>query len=293
MGFNPDCKTIFTVHTVNAWLKPKPAFDIKQIMRTIDTNLCSFIGPRFLLPKYDAINVVYPTLKEYVENETDYRKKVFALPFGFFDEENFEKIEGDKKIRFVITGQIEEHRRDYDIILNAFENIFPKYNKEIELILLGYPVGGYGARIIKRCKNLKEQGYNIKYFDGFVPEKEYNESLKKVDFIILPIKIKSKGMGVVAEYYGKTKGNAGIFEAIQYAKPMIIPADFNMVDELKSSTFFFKDPKNLEETIGKLIENKEEIKKLKQTAYNNSKHFSVNVLQSYFEKEILNKLDEL
>jgi hypothetical protein len=294
ISFNPKCKTVFTIHVVNAWLKPKPVFDFKQILKSIDTNLSSFIGPKLLLPRYSAANVVYPTLKDYISKETDYKKPVFTIPFGCFDHETFEDDNTKEgKIKFVITGQIEEHRRDYDMILDAFENIFPKYNNQIELILLGYPVGPYGANIIKRCKNLKDKNYNITYFDSFVPEKEYNELMKKVDFIILPIKIKSKSFGIIPEYYGITKGNAGIFEGIQYAKPMIIPADFNMVDELKSSTFFFKDSKNLEETIEKLIENKEKIKELKQTAYNNSKHFSVNILQSYFEKEILNKLDEL
>jgi len=294
MGFKPKCKTIFTVHTANAWLKPKLVFEIKQIIRSIDTNLCSFIGPKLMLPKYDAINVIYPTLKKYIENETDYKKKVFTIPFGFFDEERFEKVtDDDKKIRFMITGQIEQHRRDYDTILDAFEKIFPKYNKKIQLTLLGYPVGVYGSNIIKRCKKLEEQGYDVKYFESFVPEKDYNDSVKKVDLIILPIKIKSKGMGLVPEYYGKTKGNAGIFEGIQYAKPMILPDDFNIVKELKSSTLSYKNTGNLEEVVIQLIENKDKIKKLKQNAYENSKSFSTKVLQDYFIKEILSKIDKL
>jgi hypothetical protein len=294
IGFNPKCKTIFTVHTVNAWLKPKPVFDIKQIIKSIDTNLCSFIGPKFMLPKYDAINVVYPTLKDYVEQETDYKKRVFKIPFGFFDETSFKKVEkDDKKIRFMITGQIEEHRRDYNSILDVFEKLFPEYNNKIQLILLGYPVGTYGTDIIKRCKTLKEKDFDIKYFESFVPEKEYNDSVKKVDFIILPIKIKSKGMGIVPEYYGKTKGNAGIFEGIQYAKPMILPAEFNIIEELKSSILSYKNQENLEKTIIDLTENTDKITQLKQNAYKNSKKFSMNVLHDYFVKEIYNKLDEL
>ena len=52
----------------------------------------------------------------------------------------------------------------------------------------------YGNRILKRCKNLKEKGYNITYYDSFVPEKIYHDVIKKVDFILLPIKIKSRGI---------------------------------------------------------------------------------------------------
>lgn len=294
LSFNPKCKTIFTIHTVNAWLKPKIVFDYKQILRTIDTNISSFVGPRLILPKYSAVNVIYPTLKDYIANKTDYKKPVYTIPFGYFDEKTFEdKSNKDGKIRFVITGQIEEHRRDYDTIIDAFEKIFPKYNDKIELILLGYPVGIYGAKIIKRCKDLKEKNYNVKCFESFVPEEEYNDLMKKVDFIILPIKIKSKGMGIIPEYYGITKGNAGIFEGIQYAKPMIIPEEFNIVKELKSSTLSYKNSKYLEKILSDIMENKNIVKKLKQNAFENSKNFSLNVLQGYFEKEIINKIDHL
>jgi len=294
ISFNPKCKTIFTIHTVNAWLKPKIVFDYKQMLRTIDTNISSFIGPRLMLPRYSAVNVIYPTLKEYIVNETNYKEPVYTIPFGYFDEETFEdKSSKDEKIRFVITGQIEEHRRDYDTIIDAFEKILEKYNDKIEFILLGYPVGKYGKKIIRRCKDLKEKKYNVTFFESFVPEKEYNDSMKKVDFIILPIKIKSKGMGIIPEYYGITKGNAGIFDGIQYAKPMIVPEEFNIVKELKSSTLSYKNSEDLEKTLSDLIENKNNIKKLKQKSFENSKNFSLNVLQGYFEKEILSKIDEL
>ena len=292
-GFKPKCKTIMTVHTANAWLKPKPVFNIKKIVATVDTNLSAFISNKFLLKNYDAINVIYPPIKDYILKETKYDKKVFIIPFGMFNEKNLQNKKENKKIQFLVPGQIEEHRRDYGIIIDAFENLFKKYNKEIELVLLGYPVGSYGNRIIKRCEKLKEQKYNIKYFESFVPEEDYEEIMKKIDFILLPIRIKTKGMGIITEYYGITKGSAGVFEGIQYGKPMIVPKNFNMIKELESSTLKFSDSKDLESVISKIIQDKKKLAEIKKNAVKNSKKFSLNVLQEYFVKEILNKFDEI
>jgi len=292
-GFHPKSKTIMTVHTANAWLKPKPTFNIRKIVGTIDTNLSSFIASKFILPKFDAINVIYSPIKDYILEGTSYNKKIFTLPFNFFDEDNKVKEEENKKIQFVIPGQIEEHRRDYDALLNAFENLFKKYNENIDLYMLGYPVGIYGNRILKRCKKLKDMGYNIRYFDSFVPEKTYDEIMKKVDFIIVPIRIKSRGMGIIPEVYGITKGSSVVFEGIQYGKPLVVPEKFNMIKELKSSTLKYTGSKNLEKILAEYIENGKKLKELKQEAYKNSKYFSLAVLQEYFINEILNKLDNL
>ena len=104
---------------------------------------------------------------------------------------------------------------------------------------------------------------------------------------------KSIGIGVIAEIYGKTKGTAAVYEAIQYAKPLVIPNDFNIITELESSTLKYTDVKDLENKLTKLILNKQKIEKLKEEANNNSKKFSIQVLQKYFIEEILEKLDEL
>jgi len=293
-GFNPKCKMILTIHTANAWFYKKPAFDFKRIFRTVDTNLSTIIGRFFILPKFNAINVVYYPIKDFILKNTDYKKSVFTLPFYFFDD-NIQISDNEKnsKVLFVIPGQIEEHRRDYDLVLNSFKNIFEKFDKEIVLYLLGYPVGMYGKNIMKKCRKLENKGYNIKYFDSYVPEKLYDEIMKSVDFIILPIRIKSGSFGVIPEFYGTTKGSAPVFEGIQYGKPMVVPEDFNMYKELKSSTFHYTDSKDLEKIIVEIIQDKNKLEKIKNDAYKNSKQFSISVLQEYFINEILNKFDRL
>ena len=293
IGFHPKSKMILTVHTANAWLKPKPVCNIKKIVRTIDTNLSSFIASKFILPKFAAITVIYSPIKDYILKEGAYEKKIFTLPFYLFDDNNIYKETENKRMQIVIPGQIEEHRRDYDTILDAFEVIFKKYNELIDLCLLGYPVGMYGNRILKRCKELKDAGYNIAYFDSFVPEKVYDQIMKKVDVIVLPIKIETRGMGLIQEFYGITKGSASVFEGIQYGKPMVVPEEFNVIKELKSSTLKYANSNNLEKILIEYIEDKNKLKVLKKNANENAKHFSLDVFQKYFVDEILDNLDNL
>lgn len=292
-GFNPKSKTILTVHTANAWLKPKIVFNIKQIAKTFDTNLSSYIGNKFILPKFDGINVIYPPMKDFVSKETTYEKKTFTIPFNFYEKTEKKYSRKSNKIQFVVPGQIEEHRRNYDVILDAFEQLFKKYNHKIELCFLGYPVGIYGNRILKRSKKLKNKGYNITYYDSFVLEETYHSIMKTVDFILLPIRIKSRGMGIQPEYYGKTKGSAAVFEAIQYAKPMVVPKNFNMIKELNSSTLKYSDSKDLEKKLTEYIKNRKKLDNLEKEAQKNSTCFSLDKLQMNFENEVIEKIDTL
>ncbi len=293
-GFKPKCKIILTIHTANAWFNKKPVFSIKKIFRTVDTNLSTIIAKFIILPKFNAINVIYYPIKEYILDNTDYKKKIFEIPFEFFDEDiDIKSLRKDKKVMFVIPGQIEEHRRVYEDVLDTFEGLFKNFNEIIILYILGFPVGLYGNKILKMCKKLKEKGYAIKYYDDFVPENIYTKIMKDIDIIISPIRNKSIGIGVIAEIYGKTKGTAAVYEAIQYAKPLVIPNDFNIITELESSTLKYTDVKDLGNKLTKLILNKQKIEKLKEEANNNSKKFSLKVLQKYFIEEILEKLDEL
>jgi hypothetical protein len=284
---------ITTVHTANAWFNKKSVINLKKLHLAIDTILSSLIVKFIILPKFGAINVLYSPIKDYILNETNYDKKIFTLPFNFFDEtKKIVKIKKEK-IQFVIPGQIEEHRRDYITIIDAFEQILNDFNDEIDLYLLGYPVGNYGKNILKRCNLLKEKGYNIFTFDKFVPEEKYNEIILNSDFIISPIKIKTGSWGLLEEIYGVTKASATVFEAIQYSKPLVVPYDFKIVDELESSTIKYMNSQDLIQKIIEFINDRKKLNQINQLALNNSKKFSLEILQRYFTNEILNKIDNL
>jgi len=293
--FKPKSKMILTVHMANHWMKARFSTNFKNPFRCIDANASMFFIRRIILPKFDAISVIYSPLKDFIKENTNYQKPVYILPFNFYDENK--KISSKKKddvIRFILPGLIEEYRRDYTGALDIFENLFKKYGKKIELCILGKPTGASGERIINRCEELKKKGYSIVFYKDFVPEEEYNKKLVESDVIFSPLHTVTKRETGIDEIYGTTEGSALPFEAIQYTKPLIVPKDFKVINELKSSTLTYASKKELEKLFVDIIENKEKLKNLKQNAVKNSKqYFSIDVLQKYFTTDILDRLNEL
>jgi len=288
-GFKPKTKMILTVHTTNHWLKAKFTFNSKNLFRTVDTNLSLIFIRKIILPKFDAINVIYPPIKNYILKNTDYKKEIFTIPFNFFDKsKKISNISNDNKIRFVIPGIIEDHRRDYKASLDVFEKLFKKFSKKISLYIVGRPIGAYGEEIIERCEKLKKKGYEVVCSKKFVSEKKYNENLTKCDIIFSPITVRKKGSTGIEEIYGTTEGSALPFEAIQYAKPLIAPKEFNIINELKSSSISYDNLDELEQLLTSIITDKKKLVELRKNALENSKKFSLSTLQKYFENNVLN-----
>jgi glycosyltransferase involved in cell wall biosynthesis len=293
INFNPSSKMIITIHHANAWLKPKFVFNIKHMIRTIDTNICSVLIKKFILPKYDAINVIYPPIKDYILKNTDYDKEIFTLPTSIYDERKEVKLDRiDGKFRVVLPGFIQEWRKDYRMTLSVFENLFKSYNENLVLYIAGMPIDAYGMSIYKAFKKMKANGCNVEIFDHFVPDGKFDEILSNCDIVLAPIQINTKADNEIKEYYGITIGSGSIFDAIQYGKPIIAPDEFNMIQELKSSTVTYNNPIDLEQKIINLISNPDELRQLKKEGIANSMKFSVDKLQKYFEENILRWLKE-
>jgi len=288
LGFNPKSKTILLIHHVNAWLKPRLIFNIKHPIRTADTNLASMLIRRFIFPKFDAINVIYHPLKEYIRANTNYEKEIFTLPTSIFENtKTMKRQEDEGKLKIVIPGLIQKHRKDYGTVFPAFETLFKHHKEKIKLCVPGLPVGKFGRQIYKKFKDMEQKGFDVEIFDHFVPDDTFDDILTQSDIILAPIRIKTRADGDIEEIYGKTVGSGVVFNAIQYAKPIIVPAEFNMLPELEISTLKYSDSIELEHIIKKLMSNPEKLQELKRDALTNSQKFSLKNLQNYFEKNIL------
>jgi hypothetical protein len=288
LGFNPKSKTILLIHHVNAWLNPYLIFDIKHPIKTIDTNAASILISKFIFPKFDAINVIYHPLKEYIKKKTDYKKKIFTLPSSIFENINDNRInENNDKLNIAIPGLIQEHRKDYNAVIPAFENLFKDNKEKIKLCVLGFPIGSFGKYIKNKFNDMKKNEYDIEIFEHFIPEDIFKDKLLQSDIILAPIRINTRADGDIKEIYGRTVGSGIIFNAIKYAKPIIVPSEFNMLPELSSSTLKYSNSKELQYIIEHLISNPDKLQKIKSNAIINSQIFSLQKLQNYFEKKIL------
>ena len=290
LRFSAKTKKILTIHNINLWLKPKITLKIKNgnhypvIMRTINSDVSSMIR-RLILSKYDAINVLYPPMKNYILENTSYKKDIYTIPYSFY-EELLPSQKTHDDIRFVIPGVIREGRGDYESLIEIFRRIFPKYSN-IELYLLGYPKDKYGDKIIQQCKKLEDQGFKVYYFNKPIPYNIWRNIFIESDIAIFPFKKYFAYDSNNIELWGTTKASGSIFECIQYAKPFIVPYYFNLMEEVKTSALKYKNFEDLKKLIEYLINNKEKINYLKKEAINNSKKFSLQNVQKYFKEEIL------
>jgi glycosyltransferase involved in cell wall biosynthesis len=288
LSFNPKSKMILTVHHVNSWLKPRLVFNIKHIIRTINTNFSSILISKFIFPKFDAINVIYHPLKDYIQTNTDFEKEVFTIPTSIFENHVIKgRPRENEKLVIVIPGLIQEHRKDYTAIFPAFKKLFEQYNEKIRLYILGFPVERFGRQVYRKFKDMKQKQYDVVIFDKFIPDDIFYSILKQSDIILAPIRIKSRADGEIEEIYGKTVGSGVVYNSILYAKPIIVPAEFNMLPELKTSTLNYTNSMNLEKIIKELISKPKKLQQLKKEAFTNSQKFSLKNLQDYFEREIL------
>ncbi len=286
--FNPSCNMILTVHDANTWLKPGFKIDFKRPFATLDTLVSSFLISKIILKKFDAINVIYSPIRDYISQHTDYKKEVFTLPFTTYDEKKDVHLwKKDEKIKFIIPGAIIESRRDHSVVMETFERLFEKFPKEISLCLLGKPEGTYGKKIIENAEELKSKGYDVSYFDKFVEEKTYDKLFSESTIVIAPIKLNARSLGVIKETFGKTKSSGIFFDAIQYSKPLILPYGHKVVKEMQSSVLKYKDSEDLEQILTGFIEDKSKLEKLVKEALKNSKNFSLEKMQKYLESKIL------
>jgi hypothetical protein len=191
----PKCKTIWTVHEANTDLK---------------TN-------SLLLKKFDAISVTLQPIKDYIVKNKLCDKPIFTFPFMLH-----EKVYPNTNDTYVVPGKIEKFRRNYDIV-------FDMMNKDQKWCLLGEPMGEYGHKIMLKCIDYNDHGYNIKFFSRHVPPIEYDDMLKGSRAIVAPLRPMTLGHNKLhKEGYGQTKACGSMFEAIKYGKTFISNLDIQI-----------------------------------------------------------------
>jgi len=275
--FKPKCKVILVTGRVEEWVGDKYKPNTFRPRGFVGYNL-RYFSRKIILRRYNNLLVHTESLKNYVTKK-GCKKEVFVFPFTIYNSEvNLKK--DFKNIKFVVLGAVDETRRDYMLILNIFKNITKIKNKNIELVLLGRPIGTYGEKIIDYSRKLQKRGANIKCFNGFIPEDVYIKEIESSDVIINPIKLENYLYG------GYT---AGMVDAIRHGKPGIYPVGFIVDKKLKSSSLFYYKTDDLYHLIKKIINNKEFLENLAIKAKENSEKFSLENMTKYFRKNILEK----
>lgn len=182
---------------------------------------------------------------------------------------------------FSIPGGFSTRRRDYLTVYNVFKNLEEKELK-IKLYLLGKLEDENSKELFDKFKKLK----NVKYYEKYVEEKEFDEIMQKTDLIIGPLNKEIEFEKGIKEEYGISKESGFTFTQITYSKPGLLPSYIKKISELKDSCLLYKNENELYDIVVKLYENREMLKNLKKNAEKNAKQFTYLNIKRKFLKDI-------
>lgn len=157
----------------------------------------------------------------------------FAIPNQRYD------VPKDETVVITIPGNVIPKSRNYRAVVNALSRVKEDIQK-IELVILGQARTSYGRKIIHELDKLSSEQIAIKYYDKFIDQEEFDEQLKRTDFLLLPI---SKVMRYrhFKEMNGFTCVSGNINDMLYFGKPAIIPSFYpldepveNMVERYKT-----------------------------------------------------------
>jgi hypothetical protein len=194
-----------------------------------------------------------------------------VIPFSVYDPTLKDESKNNTSLRICLPGMVSEFRRDYySIIKILLENITDFRNK-IEIVLLGFiSKKEFGFRVIKEFQKLIDEGLTVAYFDqDFIPIDIYDHELSKADIILGNIRTSIDAYSK----YGKTKETGIPFTMIRAGKPGILPAEYNFIKEIESSTIQFENYEELKDILIDLVNNKDKLILLKEEALKNSLKF--------------------
>jgi len=187
------------------------------------------------LKKFNKIVVLQDNVKKTLK--VKYGIDSIIIPFKLTESVYIEKRKNflqdcnEHKIKFVVTGIVDSRRKNFYSIIDAFS----AFSKEsYELVFLG--------KVIERdiIDYAKKKNINLKYFDSYLSENEFNNEIITSHFLIGLMSNKSP--------YGELKTSGIVFDGASLGVPVIINnEDLTLKDGL------FIVTQNLEATLKEII----------------------------------------
>jgi hypothetical protein len=267
-----NTRVILTLHDINNHFAFKPAPDAKRWVR--------FIGKRALIKIVKEFNVISSTMVDYLKNKLPTTKKVHCIPGRVFDETRSETLPDDliNSIRIVIPGSIDQRRRNYEIVFDLLHQIDQK-NLQISLVLLG-GISEHGKEILDKCKLYVSRLANLKFFQtDVVDQPVFDREMELAHFVLIPSVIHTVIFDGISETYGLSMSSGTIFDAIKHAKPVIIPEQLAVPDNVESSCFKYATGADIIHFLESFFIRPEKYQEWSEKAVNNSKAYTIENLR--------------
>lgn len=157
----------------------------------------------------------------------------------------------EERVVFVVTGNVEEQRKDYQIVVKALKKI-PEFHQKIKIVLLGKAITPYAQEIVSNLKCMEATGLEVVSYTTYIPQEEFDNVMFNSHCIIAPIVKETLNKGIL-EYYGSTKVSGAVMDIIRFALPAIVVSDLAMPEELSSSICRYDSADSLSKAICYLL----------------------------------------
>lgn len=229
------CQLIAGVHNLNSvFFSEIERSDVKTFFNQVDAYAVIDKSMSDLLKQNNSKKPIYVFPPIYVPHP---QNKDLAIP-------------NSSRIRLVITGLVEEKRKDYRVLVEALRYLEDIHEK-LTLVLLGKANSEYADQILSDLLKMKSTGLEIISYRDYVSSEEFDRQMYLADCILAPIVSQTEVNGI-KEWYGKTKISGVQLDIIKYSCPAIVVDDVPMPAELNDSVCYYHSPEDMAAFIRKL-----------------------------------------
>lgn len=187
-------------------------------------------------------------------------EQALSLPFSFWEEEDLISSSKTDLIQISIIGKVDPRNRDYELVLEAVKKALPELKaqgKTIQLCLLGKAIGAYADRIVHAFKQLENENFRFRSFNGFIPQDEFEKEVAKSSYLLIPTRAHTR-FTIYQERYGYSKISGNINDLIRYHRKALIQSDYPLSEALSPLFEKYLDADDLAEHLTKLNSKPEE-----------------------------------
>jgi len=280
-------KTILVIHNGNTFFAAAENVNIASAFKGGPKDLLRWFlfwgrnerkRKQRLLENFDYLSLAAASMSDYFVQQkrlTDSYKFMDPLPFAFF--EGIPKKE-KKSIRIGITGTVRGEGRDYEKVWKAFQKLVPELRESVDLVFLGGAKSKYAKDLLNAFQEIENDFFKIQFAPDFIAQKEFDIELRKVDFLIMPLK-ESYHLGPIQEIYGHTNISGGVNDMIRFGIPALISPYYPLSSELEEMSERYESVEDLTRLLKQWIEERR-FQKIRE---------KVPQLLANYQKEILAK----
>ena len=259
-------KTILRIHNAHTYLQPLKHWYIIptffNLFKTASYLVREFLGELdvYYLPKVVNKMDYYCFADENVKNYCAEKKlcdasKIFPTIPGSVFKGEFKPFEISNTIRICIPGIIDERKKNYAPVINALK-LLQHGEQLVEVVLLGKPVGKYGAWVIEEFNKLSSATLKVISFTGFVEQEKFNELMFGSHLLITPT-LETTVFRAYKEIYGKTKASGSVGEMVKYGIPNLFPDYIYFDSEMSTIINRYHHAESLAQELQHFITNKD------------------------------------